>query len=356
MWGEVDMADWRLLALYATTTVLMMTFGLLSPFLPLLSAQKHVSSTSVGVMFSVYPAGSLVITPFLGSLMYKLGRRNILFLSYLESVAAFLLSGASVYMDAEWFTLTNILARFLNGVALGTMFTVDNALIASYYPDQVLKYVGINESCVGLSFILGPISGAGLYLALGAAGTFFTAAVFFLLFGLIIYAVLGPDRPYTVINKDQNFFSLALNPHIVVALLPLIYYAFASGGVLVFFPTHLQDYGLSNAWVVASYTLTGIGYLVICLILAHTIEHSNTTLVTVIGLSLGVLAMLLIGPYPYFLPQNIVVILLGWAIFPFSSGTLFIIIMPSLIEVATTKIGLSNDDKLLDKLSGTVYR
>jgi len=35
------------------------------------------------------------------------------------------------------------------------MFTVNNAVIASDYPDQVLKYVGINESCVGLSFILG---------------------------------------------------------------------------------------------------------------------------------------------------------------------------------------------------------
>ena len=35
------------------------------------------------------------------------------------------------------------------------MFTVNNAVIVSNYPDQVLKCVGINESCVGLSFILG---------------------------------------------------------------------------------------------------------------------------------------------------------------------------------------------------------
>ena len=44
------MVDRRLLALYATTTVLMMTYGLLGPFLPLLAAEKGVTSGQVGVI------------------------------------------------------------------------------------------------------------------------------------------------------------------------------------------------------------------------------------------------------------------------------------------------------------------
>jgi len=44
------MVDRRLLALYATTTVLMMTYGLLGLFLPLLAAEKGVTSGQVGVI------------------------------------------------------------------------------------------------------------------------------------------------------------------------------------------------------------------------------------------------------------------------------------------------------------------
>jgi MFS family permease len=349
------MVDQRLLALYATTTVLMMTYGLLSPFLPILAEDKGVTKGEVGVMFSVYPAGSLVISPILGVLMYKFGRRNMLYVAYLASAGAFLIAGISVYLDSLSFTVLNVRSRFLNGVAIGTMFTVDNAVIASDYPDQVVKYLGMNESFVGLSFILGPIVGAGLYIALGAAGTFFAISAFFLLFGTVIYWILGPDRAYRIANKEQNFFALAIQPRIIIALSPLLYYVFASGGVLVFFPTHLKDYGLSDAWVVASYTLTGVGYLLICVILAHTIENMNKTIVNSVGLLLGVIAVALIGPFPSFLPQEVATILIGWSLYPMSSGALFVIIMPSLIEVATTHLGLVNDDKLLDKLSGTLY-
>jgi len=348
------MVDRRLLALYATTTVLMMTYGLLSPFLPLLAAEKGVTSGQVGVIFSVYPAGSLVISPILGMLLYRLGRTNTLLAAYFMASVGFFASGVSIYLESEGFVIANVLARFLVGAATGTMFTVDNAVIASDYPDQVLKYVGINESCVGLAFILGPLLGAGLYMALGAAGTFFSASGFFLLFGLLVYAILGKDRPYQVANKEQHFFALVLQPRILVALAPLMYYVFSSGGIIVFFPTHLKDYGLSDSWVVASYTLTGVGYLLVCVILAHTIENMNKTLVNSLGLLVGIIGVTLIGPFPSFFPDQLSIVLLGWGISPFSSGTLFVIIMPSLIEVATADLGLVHDDKLLDKLSGRV--
>ena len=122
---------------------------------------------------------------------------------------------------------------------------------------------------------------------------------------------------------------------------------------MVFFPTHLQDYGLSDAWVVASYTLTGIGYLLICVTLAHTIEHANKRLMNCISLLVGVIGVALIGPYPDLLPQDVTTVLIGWGMLPLCSGSLFVVVMPALIEVATSDLGLVNDDKLLDKLSGT---
>ena len=349
---SIVMVDQRLLALYVTTTVMMMTFSLVVPFLPLIAEEKHIGSAEVGLIFSVYPAGGLVSSPIVGVLLYKFGRRNTLFATYLMASASFLASGISVYMGKEGFVVANILSRFLTGAATGTMFTVDNALIASDYPDKVLKYVGINESFVGLGFLLGPMVGAGLYIALGAAGTFFSSSAFFLLFGLIVYVIMGKDRPYRVVSKGQNFYALAMEPRIIITLLPLLFYIFSIGGIVVFFPTHLKDYGLSDAWAIASYTLTGVGYLLICVILAHTIENMNKVLANSIALVVGIIGVALIGPYPLFLPQHVGTILTGWGLLPLCSGTIFVVIMPSLIDIATSDLGLVNDDKLLDKLSG----
>lgn len=345
------MVDRRLLALYASTTALMMTFGLLSPFLPLVAAAKHVGSEEVGVIYSVYSIGGLISSPIVGSLLHRFGRRNTLLGCYLMNSLAFLSSGVSVYLDHTEFVVLNVISRFLTGAAASTLFTVDNAIIASDYPDKVLKYVGINESCCGLAFVIGPIVGAGLYLALEAAGTFFCASAFYFLFGLLTFFLLGPDRPYRILNKDQHIFALAARPMIFLALLPLIFYMFAIGGIVIFFPTHLKSYGLSDATVVASYTLTGVGYLLVTIILAHTLETMNQTLVTGIALVIGTIGVAFLGPFPAFIPQNLYFVLTGWFFLPLCSGALFVIIMPSLIEVATQDYHLVNDDKLLDQLS-----
>jgi MFS family permease len=127
------MVDQKLLALYVTTTVMMMTFGLLSPFLPLIAAEKQVGSAEVGLIFSVFPAESLVSSPVVGILLYKFGRRNTLLATYLMASMSFLASGVSVYMGSEGFVIANMLSRFLTGAAAGTMFTVENAVIASDY-------------------------------------------------------------------------------------------------------------------------------------------------------------------------------------------------------------------------------
>lgn len=343
------MVDRRLLSLYFTTTVIMMTYGLLTPFLPLLAAEKAVSSDEVGVIFSVFPAGSLMISPLIGVLLYKLGRRNTLLGAYLMTSGGFVSAGISVYMSEKGFLVANIVSRLLTGAAAGAMFTVENAVIATDYPDKVFKYVGMNESCVGLGFLLGPMAGAGLYVLLGAAGTFFTVSGFFLFFGLTIYLIMGPDRPYRVLNKEKGFFSLASKPSILLTQLPLMYFMFSTGGIMVFFPTHLQSYGLSDTWVVSSYALTGLGYLVICVILSHTIENMSKLLVNCTGLFVGILGLTLIGPIIF--PESVISVLVGWSLLPLCSGSLFVIIMPSMIEVASSHLGLVNDDKLLDKLS-----
>lgn len=226
------------------------------------------------------------------------------------------------------------------------------AVITSDYPDKVFEYVGINESCLGLGFLLGPLAGAGLFLLLGFEGTFYASVGFYAVAGVLIYVLLGPDREYRVVEQEGSLLSLAVKPAIAATLMPLCFGTTSFSAQYVFISTHLMENGLSTAWVAAAFGITGTGYLLTCVVLAKTIEGLNKRTVNIVAALTCTLSMILVGPWPDFIPQELGVILLGFALLPLGLGTLFVEIIPSLLEVATQDLGLVADDKLVDKLSG----
>ena len=74
--------DRRLLTLFAATTVVCMLFGVITPFLPLIAESKHLTEWRVGVIFSAHPFAGLIASPFIGTFMYRVGRRNTLCMSF----------------------------------------------------------------------------------------------------------------------------------------------------------------------------------------------------------------------------------------------------------------------------------
>ena len=225
-------------------------------------------------------------------------------------------------------------------------------MITSDYPDNVFEYVGINESCLGLGFLLGPLAGAGLFLLLGFEGTFYASAGFYAVVGVVMFVLLGADREYRVVEQKGSFFSLAVKPVIAATLTPLCFGMTAFSAQYVFISTHLIANGLSTAWVAAAFGITGAGYLVTCVVMAKTIERLNKRLVNIVAAFTCALSMTLVGPWPDFIQEELGVILLGFALVSLGLGTLFVEIVPSLLEVATQDLGLVADDKLVDKLAG----
>lgn len=216
----------------------------------------------------------------------------------------------------------------------------------------MFEYVGINESCLGLGFLLGPLAGAGLFVLLGFEGTFYASAGFYMVVGVVVYVLLGPDREYRVVKQKSSLFSLATKPVIAATLMPLCFGMTAFSAQYVFISIHLKENGLSTAWVAAAFGITGAGYLLTCVVMAKTIEGLNKRLVNIAAAFACALSMTLVGPWPSVIPDELAVILLGFALMPLGLGTLFVEIIPSLLEVATQDLGLIADDKLVDKLAG----
>ena len=349
---SADTSQRRLYVLYCATTLLSMSYGLLVPFLPILAQTKSVSEWDVGLIFSAFPFMGMIGASIAGSFLYKLGRRNTLSACFLLTAVGFLASAVSTSMPETHFVVANLISRGLCGFAFNVYFTATIAVITSDFPDNVFEYVGINESCLGLGFLLGPLSGSGLYLATGFEGTFYTAAGSYAVVGVFFFCILGRDRPYRTVQEHGNLFSLACKPRVAATLAPLCFGMTAFSAQYVFASTHLRDNGLSTAWVAAAFGITGAGYLLTCVVLAKTIERLNKRAVNIVAAFLCALSMVLVGPWPSLLPESLSIILVGFSLMPLGLGTLFVEIIPSLLDVTTQDLGLKADDKLVDKLAG----
>lgn len=80
------MGDWKAYGLFLATALYCETLSIMDPFLPLISADKQVPEWMVGLMVATTPLASLLASPFVGSWLYRLGRRNTLCASFLLDV------------------------------------------------------------------------------------------------------------------------------------------------------------------------------------------------------------------------------------------------------------------------------
>ena len=80
------MGAWKVYGLFFATALYCQTLGVMGPFLPLIAVDKQVPEWMVGLLFATTPLASLLTSPFVGSWLHCLGRRNTLCASFLLDV------------------------------------------------------------------------------------------------------------------------------------------------------------------------------------------------------------------------------------------------------------------------------
>ena len=262
------------------------------------------------------------------------------------------LSGFALRLEVRGFFGLNMLGRVLSGCGSACLFTVTGTIIASDYPDKMTEYIGINESCAGVGVMLGPLVGTALYEFFGYPGIFFGMALMFVVLGLIVYLWQGKDRPYRMESDESGFLSLLLKPAITASLLPLAYAMLVIAALDVFLSPHLQSYGLSTEVIGLVFGLDGAMYVLATVVLAYILGGFRIKVMNVIATVLAAVAILLVGPWPDFLPHSLIVVLTGYIFLPVALSITFFEAIPSLMEVATKDLGLPNDDRLTDLVAG----
>ncbi len=166
-----DRAKRRALSTVAFTLFLDLAgFGIILPILPYYAESMHASETAVALLATAFSAAQFVMSPVLGRISDRHGRRPVMLLSIAGSVASALVLG---FADVLWLVFA---ARIVAGSSKANVSTA-HAYVADLIPqEQRAKYMGMMGAAMGMGFVFGPAIGGLLAIDSMPALPFFVAA------------------------------------------------------------------------------------------------------------------------------------------------------------------------------------
>jgi DHA1 family tetracycline resistance protein-like MFS transporter len=140
----------------------LMGFGLIIALLPFYAKQYNASDFQVGLIFSIYSICQLVGSPVLGLMSDRFGRRPVLILSQLGSVAGYLILAYATY-----YTWANpaigialvYASRVIDGFSGGNISTAQAYIADVTQSKDRAKSMGLLGAAFGIGFTVGPAIG-----------------------------------------------------------------------------------------------------------------------------------------------------------------------------------------------------
>uniref|UniRef100_UPI0035633BC8 MFS transporter n=1 Tax=Hydrogenophaga sp. TaxID=1904254 RepID=UPI0035633BC8 len=162
-----------LMAIFGSTFFELVGYFMLTPFLLLRLKDGGESTAMAGLFAASGWLGVFLMTPFASAVTQALGRRPTLWLAGL--VPALATAGFLFTPLLGWWFVFNL----VSGMAAGLRWVLAEAVVAEFAPPQQRgRFIGIFETMVGTTFVIGPAllawvgmqSNAALWLALGLTG------------------------------------------------------------------------------------------------------------------------------------------------------------------------------------------
>lgn len=225
----------RILPVLVIVLVDLMGLSIIIPLLPLYAARFGADPFVIGILQAAYPLMQFVGAPILGRLSDRFGRKPILIISQVGTLAGFILLGFANTL------LLLFVSRFIDGLSGANIATAQAAIADSTTEKTRTQGLGLVGAAFGIGFVLGPIIA---FIVLAASrqnyqAVAFTAA-FFSLVSILLTAFWFKETYAEVENpeasrKRRPFSFGALRetlsrPDIGFLLMVMFFYQVAFGG------------------------------------------------------------------------------------------------------------------------------
>jgi EmrB/QacA subfamily drug resistance transporter len=150
-----------LLVLFVGVLMGALDIAIVGPALPAIQAEFGVDDRALAWVFTIYVLANLVGTPLMAKLSDRAGRRSI----YVLDVALFAAGSLVVALSPTFAVL--LLGRAIQGLGAGGIFPVASAVIGDTFPvEKRGSALGLIGAVFGIAFLIGPILGGVILLAL----------------------------------------------------------------------------------------------------------------------------------------------------------------------------------------------
>ena len=281
---------WVIIAIVALNSI---GFSIVLPLLPFLVGQflpeKQVV-VGMSALLSVYAVFTFFAAPILGALSDKYGRKIVLTISLMGSVAGYVLFGIG---GALWILF---LSRIIDGLTAGNISTLFAYISDTTEPQERSKWFGYIGAAMGIGKIGGPALG-GMLGSISISLPFYLTAGLIFLSGLAVYFFLPESLAHEKRTKQLSLNSFNTFSHFKdilslkgIAILLIIGVLFYSGlGVFQFnFTVFLKDvYSWTPVMIGGILTFVGIFEILSrAVILPFLLKHFKEKSISVLGLSL----------------------------------------------------------------------
>lgn len=242
-----------LISIFGSTFLELIGYFMLSPLLLLRLKGADVSTTVAGLFVATGWLGIFLMTPFASTVTHRFGRRPCLWLAgLLLSVCALLFTQTQNL--TLWFAL-----NLVSGMAMSLRWVLAEALIAEFCPPDLRgRYVGLFQTLVSSTFIIGPASMA--WLGSGNPLTLWAINIFIAL-GFVWTLFIPPVPPaHDLESADIGLQGLwqALRAHPIIMLAGFVG-GFFETGVTSILPLYGLALGLSASAAAVMVSVSGLG-------------------------------------------------------------------------------------------------
>lgn len=239
--------DHNLQILFSITLVAVVGVSSISPVLPEVAQALDVSQNRVGLLITAFTLPGIVLTPLLGILSDRIGRKTII----VPSLFLFGLAGTSVAFAPNFEAMLAL--RFLQGMGAASLGTINVTMIGDLYSGRErTEAMGYNGSILSI--------GTGSYPAIGGALAIFGWNYPFLLpmlaipIGLLVLFSLDYTEPRSERDLRDYFSQLSKNVRNrrIVGLLAatLATFVILFGAQVTYLPILIQDSFGASVFVV----------------------------------------------------------------------------------------------------------
>ena len=258
----------RILPTLVIVLVDLIGLSIIIPILPYFAARFSATPITIGILQATYPLMQFVGAPILGRLSDRFGRKPVLIVSQIGTLAGFILLG---FANTLWLLF---LSRIIDGLSGANMSTAQAAIADSTTEKNRTQGLGLIGAAFGVGFVLGPMI-AYLVLALSHGNyqaVALTAAVFSLMSILLttfwFHETHQNDSPSITSLKSPFTFKTMLDalqrPTVGFLLLIMFFYQLAFGGYEQLFSLFtLARLGMSATDTAGLFALAGVFIIIV---------------------------------------------------------------------------------------------